>query len=60
MSLLIDRCLKGLSNTDLFTFFQQSSFLCLRVMRSIRRCMQKLDHDILHCVSKFRHSESDN
>ena len=60
VSLLTDRHLKGLSNTDLFTFFQQRAFLRLRVMRSIIRCTQQLGHDILRCVSKFRNYELDN
>ena len=66
VSLLTDRRLKGLSNADFFkkhffkTFFQQRAFLSLCVMRCIRRCTQKLGHDILGCFSKFRRSARDN
>ena len=30
------------------------------VTRGIKRCTQKLDHDILRYVSKFRRPERDN
>ena len=57
--LLTGKRLKGLSNMDFVYAFQQRAFWCLRVTCSIRRCMQKLGHDIPRYVSKFRWSERD-
>ena len=51
-SLLTDKHLKGLSNTDFVYLFQQRAFLRMHVTHSIRRCAEKLGHDILPCVSK--------
>ena len=39
-------------------FTSKGRLLCLRVTRDIKRHTQKLGHDILRYVSKFRRSET--
>ena len=41
----------------LFTFTNKGRLLRLRMTCDIKRCTQKLGHDILRYVSKFRRSE---